>query len=435
MAGTFDKCLHAMIPRTRHQLTHSVELGKLGGIIGIVGRTGTEAVTQGNSHVVAMADLANIVEMGIEETLLVVGLTPLGDDATAAAHHTREATDRQRYVLQADATMDGEVVHTLLTLLDERVAEHLPVEILRLATYFLKRLVHGDGTHGHRTVAENPFARLVDIVACGQIHQRVTSPLAAPHGLVNFFLNARRHGGVANIGVDLNQEVRTDDHRLGLGMVDIGWNDGTALGDLLADKLGGDKRLDTTLLAVHVFADGDILHLLRDDAFAGAVHDRLSLSALCPRLAEFRKTFAQVDFHLWVAIRTAGVVDRHGRILDILLLAIDHLDSRRECHLAHTDAQLWEEHALAIDLPGGRIGEMRIELFGFHLYCCFDCSNIRRMAFVSSTGCSASRMPPLIATPLTPVCSTGSRSARVIPPMATTGSRMFSRLMASTMAR
>ena len=165
-----------MIPRTRHQLTHGVELSKLGGIVGIVGRTGTEAVTQGDSHVVAMADLTNIVEMGIEETLLVVGLTPLGDDAAAAAHHTREATDRQRYVLQADATVDGEVVHTLLTLLDERVAEHLPVEILRFATYFLKRLVHGDGTHGHRAVAENPFARLVDIVACGQIHQRVTSP-------------------------------------------------------------------------------------------------------------------------------------------------------------------------------------------------------------------------------------------------------------------
>ena len=65
MAGTFDKCLHAMIPRTRHQLTHGVELGKLGGIIGIVGRTGTEAVTQGDSHVIAMADLTNIVEMGI----------------------------------------------------------------------------------------------------------------------------------------------------------------------------------------------------------------------------------------------------------------------------------------------------------------------------------------------------------------------------------
>ena len=271
-----------------------------------------------------------------------------------------------------------------------------------------------------------------NIICCGM---ELTGWNRQKSSLVNFFLNARRHGGVANIGVDLHQEVRTDDHRLGLGMVDIGRNDGTALGDLLADKLGGDKRLDTTLLAVHVFADGDILHLLRDDAFAGAVHDRLSLSALCPRLAEFRKTFAQVDFHLWVAIRTAGVVDRHGRILDILLLAIDHLDSRRECHLAHTDAQLWEEHALAIDLLGGRIGEMRIELFGFHIYCCSDCSNIRRMAFVSSTGCSASRMPPLIATPLTPVCSTGNRSARVIPPMATTGSRIFSRLMASTMAR
>jgi len=37
--------------------------------------------------------------------------------------------------------VDGEVVHTLLGLLDQRVAENLPSELLGLAVDFLERLV------------------------------------------------------------------------------------------------------------------------------------------------------------------------------------------------------------------------------------------------------------------------------------------------------
>src|SRR5205807_2613577 len=65
---------------------------------------------------------------------------------------------------------------------------------------------------------------------------------------------------IADVGVDLHQEVSADDHGLGLGVVDVGGDDGPAPGDLVADELG-----------LEPFADGDELHLGRDVAPAGVV--------------------------------------------------------------------------------------------------------------------------------------------------------------------
>src|SRR3546814_18650370 len=74
-------------------------------------------------------------------------------------------------------------------------------------------------------------------------------------------------------------------HRFGFRVVDVVGDDRAAAGDLVADEFGGDvigdacaKVLPVTrgglaaLGAAEVFADGDIFHLGRDDAFAGIVH-------------------------------------------------------------------------------------------------------------------------------------------------------------------
>jgi hypothetical protein len=45
--------------------------------------------------------------------------------------------------------VDGEVVHALLGLLDEGVAEQLPGEVLGLAVHLLQGLVDGHGADGH----------------------------------------------------------------------------------------------------------------------------------------------------------------------------------------------------------------------------------------------------------------------------------------------
>ena len=54
----------------------------------------------------------------------------------------------------------------------------------------------------------------------------------------------RRHGAVADVGVDLHQEIAADDHRLEFRMIDVGRDDGAAGGDFGADKLGRDFRRD-----------------------------------------------------------------------------------------------------------------------------------------------------------------------------------------------
>ena len=130
----------------------------------------------------------------------------------------------------------------------------------------------------------------MDVLAGGEIHQGVASPLDGPAHLLDLFLDGGSHGRITDVGIDLHQEVAADDHRLELGVVDVGRDDGTTAGDLGTDELGGDHLRDrgaeglTLVLEgqvmaagrlgliggeAHVLTDGDILHLRRDDALLG----------------------------------------------------------------------------------------------------------------------------------------------------------------------
>ena len=179
--------------------------------------------------------------------------TPLRQDRAAARDDAGHAARGHRDVAQQHAGVDGEVVHALLALLDERVAIDLPREILRTAADLLERLVDRDGADRHRRVANDPLARLVDVLAGRQIHHRVGAPQRRPLQLLDLVLDRRAHGGVADVGVDLHQEVAADDHRLELEVIDVRRDDRAAALDLGADELGRQP-----------FARGDELHLRRD---------------------------------------------------------------------------------------------------------------------------------------------------------------------------
>ncbi len=114
---------------------------------------------------------------------------------------------------------------------------------------------------------------------------------------------------VADVGVDLHQEIAADDHRLRFRVVDVVGDDGATARDFVAHELGRDLVLQIRtkilpgVLAVHqrgelgahragllqrfqirgavvVLADGDELHLRRDDALACVVHLRHILACL-----------------------------------------------------------------------------------------------------------------------------------------------------------
>jgi hypothetical protein len=189
--------------------------------------------------------------------------------------------------------VDREVVDTLLGLLDQGVAIDLPGQLFRLAVDFLQRLIDRNRSDRHRRVADDPLARLVNVLAGGKIHHRVRSPARRPGHLLDFLADRRRNSGVADVGVDLHQEVATDRHRLGFRVVDVGRNDGAAARDFVADEfrrdhvryccaealprvLRGDEsgKRGQHLLALQVLANRDELHLRRDDTAAGVMHLR-----------------------------------------------------------------------------------------------------------------------------------------------------------------
>src|SRR4051812_26696157 len=223
--------------------------------------------------------------MGIEEAFLVMRQAPLGHDRAAARDDARDAVGGEVDVGQAHAGVDGKIVDALFALLDQRVLVELPGQLDGIAFALLQRLVDRYGADRDRRVAQNPFAGGVDVAAGGEVHHGVGAPADRPHHLVDFFLDRRRHGGVADIGVDLGQEIAADDHRLEFGVVDVAGNDGATARDLAADELrcdeGGDFGAEAfavgegcfgaieLLLAAEVFAFGDVDHLFRDDAGAG----------------------------------------------------------------------------------------------------------------------------------------------------------------------
>ena len=157
--------------------------------------------------------------------------------------------------------MDSEVIDPLLGLFNQRIAVDLPGEFLSLAAHLLQGLINWHGTNRHGRVAQDPLTRLVDVLAGGQVHDRIGSPARGPGHLFDLFIDRGRHCGVADVGVDLHQEIPPNDHRLGLGVVDIGRNDRPSACHLVAHMLWRDA-----------LADGDELHLRGDLATSRVVH-------------------------------------------------------------------------------------------------------------------------------------------------------------------
>ena len=222
---------------------------------------------------------------------------PLRHDRAAARHDAGDPVGGEMDVAEPHAGMDGEIVHALLALLDQRVLVAFPVELDRIAVDLLQRLVDRHRADRHRRVADDPFAGVVDVAAGGEIHDGVGAPADRPHHLLDLLLDRGGHRRVADIGVDLGQEVAADRHRLELGVVDVAGNDGAPARDLAAHELGRDEerhrgaealavvmrglRAVEHVLAAEVLALGHVDHLLGDDAGAGELElgHRLAVEA------------------------------------------------------------------------------------------------------------------------------------------------------------
>ena len=189
------------------------------------------------------------------------------------------------HVGQPDAGVDGEVIDPLLGLLDQRVLEHLPVELERVAVDLLQRLVDRHGADRDRGIAQDPGPDVVDVAAGRQVHHRVGAPADRPDQLFHLFGDAGADGRIADVGVDLHQEVAPDDHRLEFEVVDIGRQDGAARGRSRrarspASRSRGSRPRKLSPSSIRrrapamggpsqILAMGRIDHLLGDEARAG----------------------------------------------------------------------------------------------------------------------------------------------------------------------
>jgi hypothetical protein len=255
--------------------------------------------------------------------------------------------------------MDGEVIDALFGLFDQGVAEDFPGQVFGLAIDLFQRLVDRHGADRHRRVAHDPFARFVDVLAGRQVHHRVAAPADRPGHLVDFVLDGRGQRRVADVAVDLGQEVAADDHRLGFGVVDVVGDDGAAAGDFVAHELGRDHARDRgaeTLprmlgaqqffeaVELLVLADRDVFHLGGDDALTGVVHLRhVPAGQRAARTArEVEAQAGQFGVRLAEAALAAVVGRQVGQFLGVIALG-DPGGAQLRQALADVDA-------------GGRVG-------------------------------------------------------------------------------
>ena len=125
----------------------------------------------------------------------------------------------------------------------------------------------------------------MDVASRREVHHRVGAPADRPHHFLNLFGDAGADRRIADIGVDLDEEVAADRHRLELDVIDVGGDDRAAARDLahhefrrhefrdfraktLAVGDGRGRVLDRRL-AREILAMRDIDHLFGDDPGAG----------------------------------------------------------------------------------------------------------------------------------------------------------------------
>src|SRR5207249_7570 len=140
--------------------------------------------------------------------------------------------------------VDGEVINPLLRLFDQGVAINFPSQFFGAAADFFERLINRHRADWHGRIANDPFPGGVNVFAGTQIHHGVGAPFRGPTHLLDFFLDRRRDGAVADVRVDFDQEIAADDHRLAFRMIDVVRDNGAPARDFGPDEFRGYRIAD-----------------------------------------------------------------------------------------------------------------------------------------------------------------------------------------------
>ncbi len=166
MTRPLDHHLTALCPGDLRQFAQRFQFGKLRFVICVGNGARAKPVTQREGNIILPHDVADFLEMFVEETFLVMREAPLRHDGAPTADNAGNTLCRKRHIGKAHTSMDGEIVHALLCLLDQRVAINLPCEIFGNAIHLLERLIDRHSADGNGGIADDPFACVVNIAAC-----------------------------------------------------------------------------------------------------------------------------------------------------------------------------------------------------------------------------------------------------------------------------
>ena len=162
----------------------------------------------------------------------------------------------------------------------------------------------------------------MDVAAGRKVHDRVGAPRIAHTIFSTSSGNAGAHRRIADVGVDLDEKISADRHRLEFEVVDVGRNDRPPSGDLAREQIPASRTreyrrrssrrrrcgplpLRPPLLAREFLTMGDIDHLFRDDPGAGKFElgDELTALARAQRAHRGAERRKMVSRHIAVVLR------------------------------------------------------------------------------------------------------------------------------------
>jgi len=85
--------------------------------------------------------------------------------------------------------MDGEIIDALFGLLDQCIPEDLPGQVFGPAIGLVQCLIDGNRANRHGRVADDPFARFMNVLSGRKVHDGIAAPADRPGHFLHFFAN------------------------------------------------------------------------------------------------------------------------------------------------------------------------------------------------------------------------------------------------------
>mmetsp|Transcript_651 Transcript_651/g.1028 ORF Transcript_651/g.1028 Transcript_651/m.1028 type:complete len:435 (+) Transcript_651:690-1994(+) len=308
MSRTFVHYLYILLPRTLCEIALKLELKELGLVVRIKDGSRSKTISNRKSDVVLSTDVKDLIPVFVGKVLLVMEDIPLGMDTSSTGNNTSQTVYSGRNKAEKNSGMDGEVINTLLSLLDESLTEGFPSQVLCNAINLLKCLINGNCSYRNRRVTNDPFTCLLNVLPGTQVHEGICSPKSTPLQFLHLLFNRRSNSRVSDISIDLDLEHTSNDLRLKFKMFLVAADNGTSSSNLRANKLG-----------LNSFTFSDKEHLFSDHSLLGEVHLSVTLVLSFPGLDPLRTNLR--DSLLRVNITGAGgiikVEERHIFILEV----------------------------------------------------------------------------------------------------------------------